>query len=170
MNSPIKFLFLPTIDVIFLLTLPDTRTLLVAHLPAQLPWAINTQHWAQQSHHSPVAAAPFKGISFTWGSFTAGAARGDGKVGMPKEVGTVGSGKDHPGKEVRLVSPGSGPWQLSLRHRRASPAAALASSAQNHTLFCVNALARGVHLLVMLPTWNTGNELNVFTLTYPNFK
>lgn len=36
MNSAVKFLFLPTIDVIFLLTLPDTYPLLVAHLPALL--------------------------------------------------------------------------------------------------------------------------------------
>lgn len=56
MNSAVKFLFLPTIDVIFLLTLPDTYPLLVAHLPALLLWAINVCCWRRAKHSNHTAA------------------------------------------------------------------------------------------------------------------
>lgn len=98
----------------FSLTLPDTRTLLVAHLPAQLLWAVTARCWAQQSHHSPLAAAPFKWIAFPrgcfpeeqWGEMGRWACRRLEGVGM------VGSGQgERPSRERRETGE---PWERSM--------------------------------------------------------
>lgn len=104
MNSAVKFLFLPTIDVIFLLTLPDTYPLLVAHLPALLLWAINVCCWRRAKHSNHTAAhwqqpllsglPSHRAVSWQEGG-------GDGKAGMLKGgicLAILGSGhvKDHP--------------------------------------------------------------------------
>lgn len=155
MNSPIKFLFLPTIDVIFPLTLPDTHALAKSTPTCLITLSHPHALWEQQSHHSTIKSSPFQVDSPPIGQFHSRIRQGKWEGGHAKSqkalvLQGVGKVKGHPVKGGKLASPGSGPWQLSLRHRRASPAPDSASSALNCTLFSVNPLARGAHLFTML--------------------
>jgi len=105
----------------------------------------------------PTSTSPFEAACLPTGLFHGRSSRWRWEGGHAKRqkgltLRGAGKGKDHPGTGGRLVSPESGPLQLSFGNCTASPAVtALVSFALNCTLLCVNALARGAHLLIILP-------------------
>lgn len=178
MNSPIKFLFLPTIDVIFLLTLPDTHTLLAAHLPPWLFWAIN-MHRKRSAEHSNHTTAhqqqpllsglpPHRAVSQQ---------EQPGKTGRwacwkPEGVGVAGSGHGERLSRERRETGKPCEWSMAAEPRapQGFPCCCFGLLCpEPHTFLC-KCTNLGSSPLRYVITWSTGNGLNIFTLTYPNFK
>lgn len=178
MSSPTKFLFLSTIDVILLLTLPDTGTLLAAHLPARLLWPINMHH-EHRNHTAPhKQQQPLLLISGLPSHGTVSQQEQLGEIGRwarrkPEEVGIAGSGRgERPDRERRETGESwrwcaaAKPWTM-----QAFPSCCCFSllCPELHTCLC-KCSSTGISPLCYVATWNTGNKLNILTLTYLSFK
>ena len=179
MNSPIKFLFLPTIAVIFLLTLPDTRMLLAALLPPQLPWAISAQRERSAEPGNHTAAHQHQPLRSRLPSHGAVS-----RQEQPVEVGRWACQKaegadiarsrqrERPSRDRRETGE-SWEWPIAaeLRELHGFPSCYCFGlfCPQLHTSLC-KCSSKGSSPLDYLATWSTENELNIFTLTCPSFQ